>query len=61
MERARQGTRRGIGNDHPKSFIKHNLTHFKIFPEACGSSDIQIIDFYNLLPLRPSSLDFCCA
>lgn len=37
------------------------FTHFKMFPEACGSSDIQILDFYNLLPLWLSSLDFCCA
>lgn len=33
MEQARQGTRRGtdLGNDHPKSFINHNLFISKYF------------------------------
>lgn len=54
MERARQGTRRGtdLGNDHPKSFINHNLHVFKILSDGFGSSDLQILYFYKLLPLQ---------
>lgn len=41
-------------------FYQSQLTHFKIFSDVCGCSELQILDFYKLLPLWLSSPDFCC-
>lgn len=35
-----------------KVFYQSQLTHFKILSDVFGSSDLQILDFYKLLPLQ---------